>query len=60
MDLQSTQVWRALLPAVNRLMLAWLRSRWHRPVSSTMMVLTFEGVRSGETYTFPVGYAEDP
>lgn len=60
MDLQSTQVWRALLPAVNRLMLAWLRYPWHRPVSSTMMVLTFKGVRSGETYSFPVGYAEDP
>jgi hypothetical protein len=25
-----------------------------------MMVLTFKGVRSGETYSFPVGYAEDP
>ena len=24
-----------------------------------MMVLTFEGVRSGRTYSFPVGYAED-
>lgn len=40
-------------------MQAWLRSGWHRPVSSTMMVLTFEGVRSGRTYSFPVGYAED-
>jgi hypothetical protein len=59
-DWQSTRVWRALLPAVNRLMRAWLRSGWHRPVSSTMMVLTFEGVRSGNTYSFPVGYAEDP
>jgi hypothetical protein len=59
-DLQSTRVWRTLLPAVNCLMRAWLRSRWHRPVSSTMMVLTFEGARSGRTYSFPVGYAEDP
>ena len=25
-----------------------------------MMVLTFEGVRSGRTYSFPVGYTEDP
>ena len=24
-----------------------------------MMVLTFEGVRSGRVYSFPVGYAED-
>ena len=24
-----------------------------------MMVLTFEGARSGRTYSFPVGYAED-
>ncbi|MDP8973396.1 MAG: hypothetical protein M3N45_09540 [Actinomycetota bacterium] len=24
------------------------------------MVLTFEGVRSGRIYSFPVGYAEDP
>ncbi len=59
-DWQSTRVWRAVLPTVNRLMRAWLRSGWHRPVSSTMMVLTFEGVRSGRTYSFPVGYAEDP
>ena len=44
---------------VNRLMRFWLRSGWHRPVSSSMMVLTFEGARSGRTYSFPVGYAED-
>ena len=60
MDLQSTRVWRTLLPAVNRLMRAWLRSGWHQPVSSSMMVLTFEGVRSGRIYSFPVGYTEDP
>ena len=59
MDWQSTRVWRALLPVVNRLMRFWLRSGWHRPVSSSMMVLTFEGVRSGRVYSFPVGYAED-
>jgi len=59
-DWQSTRVWRALLPVGNRLMRAWLRSGWHRPVNSTMMVLTLEGVRSGRTYFFPVGYAEDP
>jgi hypothetical protein len=59
-DWQSTRVWRALLlPAGNRLMRAWLRSAWHRPVSSSMMVLTFRGIRSGRTYSFPVGYAED-
>jgi hypothetical protein len=59
-DWQSTRLWRAPRTAVNRLMRAWLRSGWHRPVSSTMMVLTFEGVRSGRTYSFPVSYAEDP
>jgi hypothetical protein len=58
-DWQSTRARRAILPTVNRLMRAWLRSGWHRPVSSTMMVLTFEGVSSGRTYSFPVGYAED-
>jgi hypothetical protein len=57
---QSTWLWkRVLLPAVNRLMRVWLRSRWHRPVSSSMMVLTFEGAKSGRTYSFPIGYAED-
>ena len=45
---------------VNRLVRAWLRSRWHLPVSSSMMVLTFDGVRSGKTYSFPVGDAEEP
>jgi hypothetical protein len=59
MDWQSTRVWRALLPVVNRLMGAWLRSRWHHPVSSSMMLMTFEGARSGRVYSFPVGYAED-
>ncbi|MDP9475675.1 MAG: hypothetical protein M3R38_08295 [Actinomycetota bacterium] len=59
-DWQSTRAWRAfLLPAVNRLMRAWLRSGWHRPVSSSMAVLTYRGTRSGRTYSFPVGYAED-
>jgi hypothetical protein len=60
MDLQSTRVWRTLLPAVNHLLRAWLRSGCHRPVSSSMMVLTFEGVRSGRIYSFPVGYGGDP
>ena len=59
MDWQSTRVWRALLPVVNRLMGAWLRSRWHHPVSSSVMLMTFEGARSGRVYSFPVGYAED-
>jgi hypothetical protein len=59
-DWQSTRAWRALLPAVNRLMRAWLRSEWRRPVSSTMMVLTFEGARSGKAYSFPVGYTDGP
>ncbi len=59
-DWQSTRAWKALLlPAINRLIGAWLRSGWHRPVSSSMMVLTFRGMRSGRTYSFPVGYAED-
>ena len=44
---------------VNRLMGTWLRSGWYRPVSATMMVLTPEGVKSGRTYSFPVGYTED-
>ena len=59
-DWQSTRLWRALLlPAINRLMRAWLRSRWHRSVSSSMIVLTYRGKRSGKVYSFPVGYAED-
>jgi hypothetical protein len=37
-----------------------LRSGWHRPVSSTIVVFTSEGVRSVRIYSFPVGYAEDP
>ena len=39
---------------------AWLRSGWHRPVSTIIVELTFEGVRSGRTYSFPDSYAEDP
>jgi hypothetical protein len=48
-----------LLPVINRLMGVWLRSRWHQPISSSMMVLIFEGARSGRIYSFPTGYAED-
>ncbi len=59
MDWQSARMWRALLPVVDRLMRFWLRSGSHRPVSSSTMVLTFEGVRSGRVYSFPVDYAED-
>jgi hypothetical protein len=59
MDWQSTRVWRALPPVVNRLMRFWLRSGSHRPVSSSMMVLIFKGARSGRVYSFPTGYAED-
>jgi hypothetical protein len=59
MDWQSTRVWRTLLPVVNRLMGVWLRSRWHHPVSTSMMLMTFEGARSGRVYSLPVGYAED-
>ena len=59
-DWQSTRVWKALLlPVINRLIGAWLRSGWHRPVSSSIMVLTYRGAKSGRTYSFPVGYAED-
>lgn len=57
---QPTRIWGTLLPVVNRLVRAWLCSRWHGPVSSSMMVLTFEGARSGRTYSFPVGYVEEP
>lgn len=59
MEWQATRIWRASLPVANRFVRALLRSRWHRPASSTMMVLTFRGVRSGKAYSFPVGYAED-
>jgi hypothetical protein len=59
-DWQSTRIWRTLLPVVNRLMRACLRSGWHQPVSFAMMVVTFKGVKSGTTYSFPVGYAEEP
>jgi hypothetical protein len=40
MNWQSTRVWRASLPIANRFTRALLRSRWHRPASSTMMVLS--------------------
>lgn len=58
-DWQSTRLWRALLPLINHLMVAWLRSRWHSPISSTMMVLTFRGTKSSRSYSLPVGYAQD-
>lgn len=45
---------------LNPVMMAVLRSPLHRPISNAMMILIFEGRKSGKRYMLPVGYlAED-
>lgn len=51
--------WRppaGLFRAANRVVLALLRSRLHRLVSGFLMVLSYEGAKTGRTYAIPVGY----
>ena len=41
---------------VNPAMLTVLRSPLHRPLSNNLMVLIFDGRKSGKRYSIPVGY----
>ncbi len=41
----------------NRVVVAVLRSRWHRLLSSTTVALRYTGVRSGTQFTLPARYA---
>ncbi len=46
-------------PFVNSAMKFVLRSPAHGVVSKTVLLITFTGRRSGETYTTPVDYSQD-
>lgn len=43
---------------INRLLIALLRSPLHGIASHTLVVLSFQGRKSGKTYTFPTGYTQ--
>ena len=43
---------------VNPTMAAILRSPMHRILSNSLMLLTFQGRKSGKRYTIPVGYMQ--
>jgi len=45
------------MPVGNFLVGGVLRSPMHRVMSNSLLLLTFQGRRSGKEYTFPVGYA---
>jgi hypothetical protein len=45
--------------AVNRAVVALLRSRAHRLLSGALLLLTFRGRRTGRAYTLPLLYARD-
>ncbi|HUU61352.1 MAG TPA: nitroreductase family deazaflavin-dependent oxidoreductase [Acidimicrobiia bacterium] len=45
------------MPVGNFLVGAVLRSPMHRVMSGSLLLLTFQGRRTGKDYTFPVGYA---
>lgn len=42
----------------NRLLIALLRSPLHGLASHTLVVLSYQGRKSGKTYTFPTGYTQ--
>jgi len=44
---------------LNPLMSALLRSPLHSPMSKSILLITFEGRRSGRTYTLPVSYSRE-
>jgi hypothetical protein len=45
--------------AINPFMRRALRSRFHRQIGSDMMmVLSFQGRKSGKSYAFPIGYMQ--
>lgn len=46
-------------PFVNRAMKLLLRSPMHKMVSSTVLLITFTGRKSGKTYTTPVSYSQN-
>jgi hypothetical protein len=45
-----------LFKAINPIMKALLRSRLHRLLSGTLMLLTYTGRKTGVSYTIPIGY----
>jgi deazaflavin-dependent oxidoreductase (nitroreductase family) len=45
------------MPIGNALVGGVLRSPLHRIMSGSLMLLTYQGPRTGKEYTFPVGYA---
>lgn len=45
-----------LFKAANPLVRALLRSPFHRPLSSQLMLLSYTGPHSGRRYTIPIGY----
>jgi hypothetical protein len=44
---------------VNPAMMAVLRSPLHRPLSDNLMILIFDGRKSGKRYMIPVGFLEE-
>jgi hypothetical protein len=47
--------------AANRVVRPLLGSRFHRPLSGRLMLLTYNGHRTGREYTVPIGYFDwDP
>jgi deazaflavin-dependent oxidoreductase (nitroreductase family) len=50
---------RAKRPPGNRLVLALLRSRFHRLLSGSVLQITVQGRRSGRFFSLPVQYARD-
>ncbi len=55
----SQQESATIPPWMNRIMSGLLRSPFHFVVSSTIMLITFTGRKSGQTYTTPISYARE-
>ena len=54
--MSSTPIFFRIL---NPMMKGILKSPFHKAVSSQIMIITFQGAKSGKTYTTPVSYSRD-
>ncbi len=50
---------RRVLRAINPVVSAILRSRFHRLLSDRLVLLTYTGRKTGKRYTIPVGYSRE-
>lgn len=58
-DTRQFKIMRTLVGAANPLITRLLGSRFAGPLAGSLLLLRYQGRRSGRTYTTPVGYARE-